>query len=47
MPFAEINGIKIYYEIHGDGYPLFMVHGYGATNKVWIGQIGALSEWLG
>jgi proline-specific peptidase len=44
MAFAEINGIKLYYEIHGDGYPLFMLHGYGATSKVWIGQIGALSD---
>lgn len=44
MPFAEFNGIHIYYEIHGDGYPIFMLHGCGATSKVWIGQIEALSE---
>ncbi|MFX0042419.1 MAG: alpha/beta fold hydrolase [Candidatus Hodarchaeota archaeon] len=44
MPFAEVNGIQLYYEIHGEGYPLFMLHGYGATSKVWIGQIGTLSE---
>jgi 3-oxoadipate enol-lactonase len=44
MAFANVNGIKLYYEIHGDGYPLFMLHGYGATCKVWIGQIDALSK---
>jgi proline-specific peptidase len=44
MPFAEVNGIKLYYEVHGDGYPLFMLHGYGATSKVWIGQVDALSR---
>jgi len=44
MPFAEVNGIKLYYEIHGDGSPLIMLHGYGATSKVWIGQVDALSK---
>jgi len=44
MPFAEVNGIQLFYEIHGEGYPLFMLHGYGATSKVWVGQIEALSE---
>ena len=44
MPFAEVNGTKLYYEIHGEGYPLFMLHGYGATSKVWIAQVKPLSE---
>ncbi|TXT55058.1 MAG: Soluble epoxide hydrolase [Promethearchaeota archaeon] len=44
MPFADVNEIQLYYEIHGEGYPLFMLHGYGATSKVWIAQIDALSE---
>jgi proline-specific peptidase len=44
MAIADVNGLKLYYEIYGKGYPLFMVHGYGATSKVWIGQINALSK---
>ena len=44
MPFAEINNIKICYEIHGDGYPLILIHGYDAKKEVWVAQIGALSE---
>jgi len=28
MPFAEVNNIKICYEIYGEGYPLILVHGY-------------------
>ena len=44
MPFAEVNGIKLYYEIHGNGYPLFILHGYGATSKVWISQIEELAK---
>jgi len=42
--FANINGIKICYEIHGDGYPVIMIHGYGAVKENWMCQIGALSE---
>jgi len=44
MPFAEINGIKLYYETHGEGLPVFLLHGFGATHEIWIGQVGPLSE---
>ena len=35
MSFAEINGIQIYYEVHGDGETIvFLNHGFGST-KMW------------
>jgi pimeloyl-ACP methyl ester carboxylesterase len=42
--FAEVNGIKICYEIHGDGYPVLLIHGYGSIKENWMSQIPALSE---
>ncbi len=29
--YADINGIKMYYEIHGEGRPLMLIHGGGST----------------
>ncbi|GHM98789.1 oxidoreductase [Cytophagales bacterium WSM2-2] len=29
--YAEVNGIKMYYEIHGEGEPLVLIHGGGST----------------
>ena len=46
MPIAEVNGINIFYELHGDGYPVIMHHGYGATGDIWIGQVGELSKYF-
>ncbi len=35
MPFEDVNGIKIYYEIHGDGDTIVVLHhGFGCT-KMW------------
>lgn len=32
MPFAEINGLRLYYEIHGHGDPVMLLHhGFGCT----------------
>ncbi|MHA1782019.1 MAG: alpha/beta fold hydrolase [Promethearchaeota archaeon] len=44
--FAEVNGIKICYEISGkeDGYPVFLIHGFGAKKEGWIAQVGPLGE---
>ncbi len=29
--YAEVNGLKLYYEIHGSGSPLVLLHGGGST----------------
>ena len=29
--YAPINGLKMYYEIHGEGKPLVLIHGGGST----------------
>ncbi len=42
--FAVVNDIKICYEIHGKGFPIILIHGFGAKKETWIAQIGALSE---
>ena len=44
--FAEINGIKICYEVLGkdDGYPVVLIHGFGAKKETWRAQVGELSK---
>ena len=42
--FAEVNGIRICYEKHGEGYPLFLIHGYGSIKENWMSQIPILSK---
>ncbi len=44
MTFADVNGIKICYEIQGEGEPLILVHGFGVKKEVWMCQFGPLSE---
>lgn len=29
--YASINGLKLYYEVHGTGFPLVLIHGGGST----------------
>ena len=42
--FVEINGIKICYQICGDGYPIVLIHGFGSKKESFMAQIPALSE---
>jgi len=42
--FANVNGIKLCYEVKGEGEPLILVHGFGVSKEVWIAQFGPLSE---
>jgi len=37
--YADVNGIKMYYEIHGTGYPLVLIHGGGSTINTTFGKI--------
>ncbi len=44
MPTIIRDGVKLYYEVHGDGPPLLLTHGYSATSAMWRGQIAALAS---
>jgi pimeloyl-ACP methyl ester carboxylesterase len=43
MPTATLNGIRLYYEVHGQGTPLALLHGFAGTAESWKLQVGALS----
>lgn len=42
MPIAEVNGQRLYYEVHGEGEPLLAVMGLGGDHTAWVLQI---PEW--
>lgn len=37
--YAQLNGINMYYEIHGSGQPLVLIHGGGSTLYTTFGSI--------
>jgi pimeloyl-ACP methyl ester carboxylesterase len=37
--YANVNGIKMYYEVQGDGQPLVLLHGGGSTITTSFGRI--------
>jgi pimeloyl-ACP methyl ester carboxylesterase len=43
VPSAHLNGIELYYEDHGSGFPVLLTHGYSASSRMWQGQIPALT----
>jgi pimeloyl-ACP methyl ester carboxylesterase len=43
VPTIDRNGVRIHYEAHGTGPALLLSHGYGATCRMWDGQIAAFS----
>ncbi len=46
MPHATINGIKLYYEVHGDGPTLVLAHGGGGNHLSWWQQVPELSRYF-
>jgi len=40
----EANGLRIYYEVHGEGEPLLLVHGGTATSQAWASHLPAFTE---
>lgn len=44
MPYLTRDGVRIYYEEHGQGVPLLLSHGFGASTGMWQGQIEALHD---
>ena len=39
MPVAHIRDLDVYYEVHGDGAPLLLIHGLGSSTEDWSPQV--------
>ena len=44
MPKAAVNGIEVYYEVHGEGPDMVFAHGMGGSHLIWWQQIPVLSQ---
>ena len=44
MPLLDRNGVRIQYEVRGQGPVVLLSHGYSATAQMWRGQHDALSR---
>ena len=44
MPHAEVNGQRLYYEVHGEGEPLVMVMGLGGDLLAWARQLPEFAQ---
>lgn len=44
MPKAQVNGINLYYQVHGQGEPLVMIQGFGGGHEGWFFQTRAFRE---
>ena len=40
----EANGLRVYYEVHGEGEPLVLLHGGTATSQSWASHLPAFTE---
>ena len=44
MPSIDRAGVSIHYESHGAGPAILLSHGYGATARMWDGQVAAFAD---
>ena len=42
--FVQLNDLNMYYEVHGQGTPLLLLHGGTSTSGSWAAQMPKLSE---
>jgi pimeloyl-ACP methyl ester carboxylesterase len=44
MSRVEIDGVGIEYDVHGEGRPVLLLHGFPDTGRLWRHQVPALAE---
>lgn len=44
MPKASVNGINLYYQVHGEGEPLVLIQGFAGGHEAWFFQLGAFKK---
>ncbi len=45
MPFVSADNAEIYYEVHGEGTPVVLLHGAGGNTLVWYQQVAHFARW--
>ena len=40
--YIEANGLRVYYEVYGQGEPLLLIHGGTTTFRSWASHLPAL-----
>ncbi len=44
MPTLTRNGVDLHYEAEGSGPAILLTHGFGASSRMWEGQVAALRD---
>jgi esterase len=44
VPEAQVNGIRLYYEEHGEGAPILCIHGGGSSALMWADAVDKLAR---
>ncbi|HEY2710359.1 MAG TPA: alpha/beta fold hydrolase [Caulobacteraceae bacterium] len=44
MPKLNRGGVELYYEVHGEGPPVLLTHGYSSSSHMWEGQVEPFSK---
>lgn len=44
MPVARVRDLDVYYEAHGGGEPLLLIHGLGSSTEDWEPQVPAFAR---
>ena len=40
----SVNGMEMYYEVHGQGDPLVLLHGFNSSGSIWTSVLGKLAS---
>jgi len=45
MPRANVGDIELFYQVHGDGFPLLLIQGYSGGHDAWFFQTRAFKKY--
>ena len=43
--YVDVDGLRMYYEVAGEGEPVVLIHGTGGTGESWSAQLDLLADW--
>lgn len=44
MPYLNRDNVRLFYEDSGEGLPILLAHGFGASTAMWQGQVDAFGD---